>query len=371
MVYLDNAATSFPKPSCVLKNTYRFIKNECGNSGRSSHELAMTTSRYIYESREAVARLLGLSDVEKVVFTQNATYALNLAIKTTVSENSHVLISDVEHNAVLRPLFAVSKKKNISYSIFSTVGDIESNIENLITENTKCIISSLVSNVTGKEIKLEMLSQISKKHGLILILDASQALGHINVDLYKNYCDVLCSAGHKALFGIQGVGFAVFLDNRIRETIVEGGSGSDSFNLNMPSSLPERFEAGTLSAPAVVSLLHGIKFVEKTGLDEIRYKLSKIENRYVEIIGNLSDCTLSGHGNGIISFNVKNLSSEAVAYELNDRGICVRGGFHCSPLAHTALGTEKTGAVRISLSYMNSIKETDKFYKAIKLIAAK
>lgn len=371
MIYLDNAATSFPKPPCVLKGTAKFIKKECGNSGRSSHELAMITSKLIYESREAIADFLGISDAERVVFTQNATHALNLAIKTTITENSHVLISEFEHNAVLRPLHAISTKKNISYSIFATTGNLEENIECLIRDNTKYIICSLVSNVTGKEIPLKLLSDISKKHGLSLILDASQALGHIDVDLKEQNCNILCSAGHKALFGIQGVGFAAFIDNEARETVFEGGSGSDSFNLDMPKKLPERFEAGTLSSPAIVSLLHGIKFIEKIGLEEIKCKIGDIENRYVEILTNSKKCVLNGYGNGIISFNIKNVSSEAVASNLNDYGICVRGGFHCSPLAHKSIGTTDSGTVRISLSYMNSIKEADKFYKALKCITAK
>lgn len=369
MIYLDNAATSFPKPKYVLKNTAEFIKKHCGNSGRGSHKLALNTSEKIYETREAVSDFLKTDNAEKVVFTQNATYALNLAIKTTIQTNCHVLISDIEHNAVLRPLFALKKNKNVKYSIFSTEGDIEKNITSMINPETRYIISTLVSNVTGKEIPMKVLSDIAKRNNLKLIIDASQALGHKDVNLAKNYCDVLCSAGHKSLFGIQGVGFAVFCDDIYRDTIFEGGSGNDSFNLEMPLYLPERFEAGTLSAPSIVSLLYGIKFIENIGLNEIEKKVSALVERYVDIINSINNTTIYGAENGIISFNVIGKTSEYISSELNRCGICVRGGYHCSPLSHKSIGTVESGTVRISLSYFNTIRESDKFYKAIKQIS--
>ena len=174
MVYLDNAATSFPKPRCVLDKTTEFIKNHCGNSGRGSHRLALKTSEKIYEAREKVASFLGISNPEYVVFTQNATHALNLAIKTTIKPNTHVLISDLEHNSVLRPIHSLSEKNNVEYDIFKTDGCIEENIKPLLKDNTRYIVSTLTSNVTGKEIPLNTLSKIAKYNNLKLILDASQ-----------------------------------------------------------------------------------------------------------------------------------------------------------------------------------------------------
>ena len=192
---------------------------------------------------------------------------MNLAIKTTVKPDTHVVISDMEHNSVLRPVHALSKNIGVKYSVFSTYGNIEENIEKCINNNTRCVISSLASNVIGREVPMDILTKVCEKNKLSLITDASQVIGHKDINLAKTPCSVLCAPGHKALFGIQGSGFAVFSDDEMRDTFIEGGSGSESLNLNMPEYLPERFEAGTLSSPSIISLGEGIKFIEKVGIN--------------------------------------------------------------------------------------------------------
>ena len=367
MIYLDNAATTFPKPQSVIDGTFECIKRYCGNPGRGTHKLSSKISEKIYETRELIAGFLGTDAPENVVFCQNATHALNLAIKTTVEPSTHVLISDIEHNSVLRPIHALSKSNGVEYSLFDSA-NIDYSIPCLIKKNTKYIVSTLASNVIGREIRLEKLSEIAKKFKLTLIVDSAQLIGHKEINLAKTYCDVLCAPGHKALFGIQGAGFAVFSDKIKRSTLVEGGSGNDSKNLSMPELLPERFEAGTLPSPSIVSLYYGLDFIQKVGLVEIERKLLKLTERYADILSSFEDIALYEYGNGLVSFNIGNAPSSEVAEEFNRYGVFMRSGLHCAPLAHDAIGTAKQGCVRISLSYLNSFEECDKFYKVIKSI---
>lgn len=371
MVYLDNAATTFPKPTSVISETYRCIKRYCANHGRSAHSLALKTSEKIYETREKIVSFLNFPRAENLVFSSNATNALNLAIKTTVKADSHVLISDIEHNSVFRPVYALSRRENVSYSIFDTDGDLYRNITSLITEKTSCIISTLCSNVTGKEIPFEVLSRVRDEYGLKLIIDASQIIGHKKIDLSKTGCDVLCAPSHKALFGIQGAGFALFLDDTARDTVFEGGSGNDSLNPEMPENLPERFEAGTLPAPSVISMLYGIDFIEKTGVSEVEERISSLSEKTKEILSEIKKIKIYSAENGIVSFNLSDIPSSVIAYELDGFGICTRSGLHCAPLAHKKLGTEKNGTVRVSFSLFNSEKDIEKLYKALRIINKK
>jgi len=371
MIYLDNAATTFPKPEAVIDGTLECIKKYCGNPGRGSHLISTKISEKIYEARESISSFLGLDCPENVVFCQNATHALNIAIKTTIKPGTHVLISDVEHNSVVRPIYALSKKIGIEYSIFDTDTDIEESIASLVKGNTRYIVSTLASNVIGREISLKRLSEVAKKYNLLLIADSSQLLGHKRINLKATPCDVLCAPSHKALFGIQGAGFAIFLDKIKRETLFEGGSGSDSSNLSMPELLPERFEAGTIPSPSIVSILYGIEFIRKIGMEEIEKKTSKLTEKYAEVISSMKNTVLYEYGNGIISFNVADIPSSLISEEFNKHGIFLRGGLHCAPLAHRKLGTLDRGAVRISVSYMNNFKEIERFYKVLDSVCKK
>ena len=369
MIYLDNAATSFPKPRSVIRDLNFCLKKYCGNPGRSSHKLSVAASEAIYSVREAVAAHLGITSPESVVFTYNATYALNLAIKIFITQKCHILISDFEHNSVTRPLRVLQDKFGIEFTTFSTDGDIEKSIRKSIRDDTKGIVSSIASNVIGKEIPLKILSKIAAEYNLFLIIDASQAIGHKKIDLSKNPCDVLCAPAHKALFGIQGCGFAVFKNNDLRSTFIEGGSGSDSRNIYMPESLPERYEAGTLSTPAIVALGSGLKYISDVGIDNIEERLHRLTYMLEERLSCLNGITIYKSGNGILSFNIGNLPSSYIAGELDKYGICTRGGIHCAPSVHRKLETLKQGAIRVSLSNLNKELEIDHFYKALKSIA--
>lgn len=365
MIYLDNAATSFPKPRCVIEALNKCVKEYCGNPGRSAHSLSLKSSEKIYETRAKIASYLNYSTPENVVFTLNASYALNLAIKTSVKENSHVLISDIEHNSVIRPLTAL-KKHGVEYSVFSALQKDEKDIDCLIRDNTTCIVASLVSNVTGEENSLKQLYKLKQKYNLKLIVDASQSIGHKAIDLSMYPVDVLCAPSHKALFGIQGAGFCIFCDNTERESFIEGGSGSESMNPLMPSALPEHFEAGTLPTPAIASLFAGLEFLEELGADEIERKLNSLTEEAKARLSSLSDVKILGANSGIISFTHEKLPPSIIAERLNSYGIAVRSGFHCAPLIHKRIGTESGGTVRVSFSYLNKTRELDKLYKCLK-----
>lgn len=370
MIYFDNAATTFPKPRCVIEATNNCIKKYCGNPGRSSHTLSVRASEAIYAVRESVAELLAAEKAEGVVFTQNATYALNLAIKTRICEKCHVIASDVEHNSVIRPLEKLKRDLGVEYSLFS-LDNAAKSIASLVRTDTRFIVSTLASNVTGERIPLKILSDAAEKFNLGLIVDASQAIGHTQINLCETPCDVLCAPAHKALFGIQGCGFAVFADTNRRGGMVEGGSGSESINPEMPMLLPEGYEAGTLATPSIVSLGAGISFINEIGLFEIGLKLSKMTDMLKERIVSIKGSRIYPSRDGIVSFNLGNLPSSVVARELDEYGVCVRGGLHCAPLAHKRLATLERGTVRISLSYLNTEREIDTFYKILKRVAAK
>lgn len=367
MIYLDNAATSFPKPKSVIREVTRCLKEYCGNPGRSSHSIALAAANKIFETRVLVSEFLGYGNFENVIFTPNATFALNLAIKGIIKDKCHCIISDLEHNSVLRPLYKVLDRYGGELSIFNTDQPLASSILPLIRSDTRAIISTLSSNVTGKTVYIYELSKIAKENGLKLILDASQYSGHKVLNLEGLYFSALCCAGHKGLFGIQGSGFAIINDEELMDTVCEGGSGIDSFSHVMPELLPERYEAGTLSTPSVASLYAGISFINQTGIGTIEKKLNYLTGALSDRLIDLG-ATVYGAENGIIAFNLKNYNSSYVSDALDKYGIATRSGFHCSPLVHEKLGTTERGAVRVSLSYFNTEQEIERLCYTLRRI---
>ena len=368
MIYLDNAATSFPKPKSVVKEVHNCITRYCGNPGRSSHKLALAAADKIFETRVLISEFLGWKRCENVIFSQNATHALNLVIKGLITNKCHCIISDLEHNSVIRPLSKVINEYGGEYSVFDTDIPIAKAVEPLIRKDTEVIISTLCSNVTGKIIDLHELSRIATKHNLKLIIDASQYLGHRKIDLSNVYFTALCSAGHKSLFGIQGSAFALINDCKLFDTLIEGGSGVDSFSTVMPILLPERYEPGTLSTPAIASLGAGISFINDVGITEIENKLNHMTAIVKDELSQIPNLTLYGAECGIISFNVGECNSSHISSMLDSYGIATRSGFHCAPLIHKKLGTADRGAVRASLSYFNTESQIHSFCKTVKAI---
>ena len=353
MIYLDNAATSFPKPRSVIAEVQKYIRRDCGNPGRSGHRLAARAAEAVYLAREEIADFFGARNPERVIFTVNATHALNLAIKSQIMPFCHVLCSDLEHNSVIRPLERLRRDIGIEYSCFSLEGDLYANLSEAVRDNTKAIVCTMSSNVTGKRADVQALSRFAKERGLKLILDASQLAGHEKIDLDKTPCTALCAPGHKGLFGFQGSGFVIFDDDYDADGLMEGGSGFDSISTDMPHVLPERYEAGTLATPAIVSLSAGVRFIRSVSVDAISTKLDTLTNAAKDALCSIKDARILGSERGILCFNLADMPSSRVEAELDSLGICVRSGLHCAPSAHRLLGTLDRGAVRVSFSYFN------------------
>lgn len=368
MIYLDNAATSYPKPKSVLDEITRCLKFYCGNPGRSSHKLSLAAADKIYEARESIAGFLQYEKSENIIFVPSATFGLNMVIKGLVTKECHCIISDLEHNSVIRPLAKTLKKLSGSISVFDSNLTLKEAIIPLIKKDTRLVISTLCSNVTGKIINFKELSQICRSNNLKLIIDASQYLGHIQLDLKDSYFTAICCAGHKNLFGIQGSAFTVINDAELFDTLLEGGTGIDTFSDEMPIMLPERYEAGTMPTPAIVSLGKGINFINEVGMDQIEKALSKHTNILRNELTEIRNLTLYGADNGIAAFNLKNIHSSYISKALDKYGICTRSGFHCAPLIHKKMGTEAIGAIRVSLSYFNTETDIYKLVNALKKI---
>ena len=368
IIYLDNAATSFPKPRCVIREVRKCITEYCGNPGRSSHSLALRSSEKIYEARENIARLLNYDHPENIIFTMNATHGLNIAIKGIINSKMHAIISDLEHNSVIRPLKRVLNQYGGEISVYNSDMSLNESIKPLIKEDTGALISTLSSNVTGKAIAPYILSEISLNYNLPLIIDASQYTGHLPLDLSKCHFDALVSPGHKALFGLQGSGFIIINSKRLQNTIIEGGSGFDTLNADMPLLLPERYEAGTPATPAIVGLSRGIEYILDYGIDNIKLKINELTSRTEDILSDFKSIRIFGASNGIVSFLVEGQPSSVTSGMLSNLGIATRSGLHCAPLIHRKLGTIETGLVRISFSIFNTKREIDKLYKSLKEI---
>lgn len=371
MIYFDNAATSFPKPSAVTKEVVRCLNTYCGNPGRSSHRMALLAAEKIYQTREKVASLINLKTPENVVFTYNATYALNMAIYSEAQPNSHILISDMEHNSVYRPVYKLKKEGVCDFDVFSSDGDVIENITSLLRKNTSLLICTHVSNVSGRILPIEKIGALCKRRKIRFIVDASQSIGHTETDVEKIGCDILCAPAHKGLFGIQGAGFAAFRSARKAKALIVGGSGVSSLSPIMPDTLPEKLEAGTLSTPAIAALNAGIDYINEVKIEEIEKRerilrtltLERLKStKGVKVYDEERECS------NLVSFSIDGFSPSLLGKKLDDVGICVRSGFHCSPLAHKALGSYENGSVRISLGYFNTVNEIDTFYKSLKEI---
>ena len=370
MIYLDNAATSFPKPKEVLLKTNEYIRHGCGNPGRSSHRLAMRSAEEVYLAREAVAELFALPYPERVVFTSNATHALNLALKVLLRDPCHVLTSDHEHNSVIRPLERLSRDVGISYSHFPLIGDLYKGLCSAKRPDTRAVVCTLASNVTGKKCDLGALCRFCRENKLMLVLDASQAAGHETINRSEFPCTVLCAPGHKALFGLQGSGFAIFCDGIWRGSFLEGGSGVDSLSTDLPAVFPEGYEAGTLATPSIVSLRAGIGFIKDFGIRNIERHLNELVRNAADALREMKGVHIYGEESGILCFTVDGFSPLEIGDELDKRGICVRAGLHCAPSAHRVIGTVTSGTVRASFSALNSLSDvkklTDGLYGVIK-----
>jgi len=378
MIYLDNAATSFPKHPAVIRDLTDCMRYDCGNPGRGSHVLALRAAEHIYTCREEIATLFGSHNPERVCFTPNATAALNTVIKGALREGDHVLISDMEHNAVLRPIFKLADAGRISYDVFPTYPldpvrtsqMICQEIFERIRPNTRMLICAHASNICSATLPLSEIGEICKRFGILFVVDAAQSAGHLPINVEEMQIDALCAPGHKGLMGPQGTGFFLLGDGITLDTLTEGGSGFHSLDPHMPEDAPERYEAGTLPTPAITGLASGIREIKSRGLDEIHAKIKALNARLQERLLDMNRITVyvPHHVGSVLLFNADCIRADAMATELDRRGFCVRAGYHCAPLAHKTLGIPDGGAIRVSPSIYTTAKQIDAFAEAVREI---
>lgn len=377
MIYLDNSATTNPKPINVINTTNFAMKKFSFNSGRGGYKESVDTSSKIYDVREKTANLVGVES-QNVAFTSNCTLALNMAIKGILNYGDHVVISGLEHNAVTRPIEALALKGIITYDIFQYSYDKEvilKNIKNLIKPNTRLIVCTQASNVFGCKMPIEEIGHIAKENEIAFIVDGAQGAGVFEIKQKDANFDAYCSAGHKGLYGPMGVGFMAVKDNLKLNTIIEGGTGSSSLKLEQPDFMPDRFESGTLNNSGIIGLGAGIDFVNKKGINNIySHEIDIIDYIYDELkdLKNVTLYTPSPRKFDtapILSFNFKDYSSEKTALMLADKSIAVRAGLHCAPLAHVSFKTENRGTVRISPSVFTTQKHAEYFLNTLKKLA--
>jgi len=371
MIYLDNAATTNFKPERVIKTVENALKNYSANPGRSGHSLSAFAAEKIYSVREKVADFFSLGDPLGVVFTLNCTQAVNFVLKGVLDRGDGLIISNLEHTCVARPAFKMAEEGKITLDVFDALSDdIEKAVEALIKPNTKMIFCTHASNVCGKITDIEKLGKICKKHNILFGVDAAQTAGVLPINMEKTGIDFLCVASHKGLFAPMGTGILI-ARKPIEKTIIEGGTGTASLSLYQPDVLPEMLESGTVNLPGILGIGAGIDFIKSKGIDNIYRHENALCKKFLKDVSqnkNISVILRNEKDVGfvpVIAFNVRGKKSEEVAESLNSFGIAVRGGYHCAPLAHRALGTIDGGAVRVSPGILNRSCDMEYLRKAI------
>ena len=383
MIYLDNGATTLQKPECVKEALLEAMAS-MGNSGRGVHDASLYAGRTIYRARESLAELLGAAAPEQVVFTANATESLNLVLGGLFGPGDHVITTVCEHNSVLRPLYRL---QGVELSVLPVKAAVDSKeerqagilaydeLESLLRPNTKALIITHASNLTGNITDLERAAAFAKKHSLLLIVDAAQTAGAVPMDMERMGIDVLCFTGHKGLYGPQGTGGVCVRPGLSIRPLKVGGSGIHSFDREHPSEMPAALEAGTLNGHGIAGLGAAARWLLETGVEQIRAREQALLRRFVDGVKEVEGVTLYGNPDldrrtGIQSLNIRDYDSARVADWLyEDYGIAVRGGAHCAPLMHEALGTREQGAVRFSFSYFNTEAEADEAAAAVRELA--
>ncbi len=376
MIYLDNAATSWPKPDGVAKAVYDCINIAGGNPGRSGHKMSLEAGRIVLDCRDAVAGLFGIDDPMRIVFTLNTTDSLNMAIKGILQPGRHAITSSMEHNSVARPLKALEPYGiETTFVMADSEGCIDpEDIEKAIRPNTSLIVLTLASNVAGTIQPFREVGAIARRYCIPFLLDAAQGAGHVPINVKADNIDMLAFPGHKGLLGPQGTGGLYVADGIKLNTIREGGTGSYSDMLTQPDILPDRLESGTLNTPGLAGLDAGIDYINSTGIDNIRRHEIKLAGRIIDGLNDIDRVKVYGpvdpkeHA-GALAFNVGDMDSTEVSYLLdNDYDIEVRAGLHCSGLAHKTIGTFEQGAVRVSTGPFTTERETEIFLDAVNKI---
>lgn len=373
MIYLDNAATSFQKPEQVARVMYDTMIHSSANPGRGGHALSVHAGELVYETRELLCRLFHIQEIERLVFCQNTTHALNMGIKGVLKQGDHVVITSMEHNSVLRPLESLRQNSIISYTVVrgDDAGRISpEQMEQAIRPNTKLMVMTHASNVCGNIYDIEETAKLAQKRHVLFMADAAQSAGMLEMDA-KNF-DLLAFPGHKGLMGPQGTGGLYVRKGLELSTIIEGGTGSASESYLQPEEYPDKMESGTQNVPAIAGLGEGVRFLLREGLDTIRKKETELAEYFTEGILNIPNIRIYGAENklGVVALNVDGIDCIDVARRLDEEyHIATRGGLHCAVLAHETLGTKKRGCVRFSFGYFNTKHEADRAVYAMFKIA--
>lgn len=376
MIYMDNAATTMHKPQEVIDAVVRAMSS-MGNAGRGANEASLSASRIIYDTREKLARLFGVKDARRIAFTNNSTESLNIAIKGILNPGDHVITTMLEHNSVLRPLYEM-EKKGVKLTIVPSdsrgclnIGDIEA----AITPDTKMIVCTNGSNLTGNYVDVKPIGELARSHQILFVVDASQTAGVFPIDVEDMKIDVLCFTGHKGLLGPQGTGGIYVREGVEIRPLKTGGSGIQTYSKTHPVQMPTALEAGTLNGHGIAGLHAALEYLERTGIDKIRAREQSLMRRFYEGVKEVAGVKIYGDFSqenrcAIVTLNIGDYDSSEVSDELlTEYSISTRPGGHCAPLMHEALGTVEQGAVRFSFSHYNTEEEVDVAIRAIRELA--
>ena len=376
MIYLDNAATSRMKPPCVAEAVTAALTSY-GNCGRGVHDDALSAARTVFDVRQKLAELFDAPGAERVVFTSNSTMALNLAISGLFGAGDHVISTDLEHNSVLRPLYRLREQGGeVDFVPADCSGQLDYGaFENLLRPNTRAVVCTHASNLTGDLLDIQWVGAFCRRHGLLFVLDASQTAGVFPISMKTHCVDVLCFTGHKSLLGPQGTGGLCVGEGVEIRPLVVGGTGVQSALETQPQAYPTRLEAGTLNSHGIAGLGAALDYIGQRGLHQIRTHETALARRFYEAVLHLPGVAIYGNHEmaeraAIVTLNIGDLDSGEVSDELAQRfGIATRPGAHCAPRLHRALGTTEQGAVRFSWSCFNTAEETDAAAEAVRILA--
>jgi len=374
LIYLDNAATTYPKPQSVLMASSK-ANQYSANPGRSGYKLSLNASEVLFNCRQKAADFFSLPNVENCILTPSCTVSLNTVIYGTLKQGDHVVISSLEHNSVLRPVKKLSDKGIITYDVAEVFeGDDDSTVDSFrkcMNNKTRLVVCTHASNVFGIKLPVKRIAALCKYYGVLFCLDAAQSAGVVPIDITDINADYICVPGHKGLYGVMGTGLLLINSEILPESLYQGGTGSSTLDFSEPLLLPDKFESGTVNLSGFAGLIKGIDFVNSKGIEKIyTHELSLIRNIYrklklikgVNLYTSLPDETFAP----LLSFNISDKDPNTVAAILDKKyGICVRSGFHCSPLAHKYMGTGDRGTIRICPSAFTSQKEADALINAV------
>lgn len=376
MIYLDNAATTMHKPQAVIDAVVQAM-NSLGNAGRGANEASLSAARIIYDTRDRLAQLFHVENAKRIAFTCNSTESLNIAIKGSLNPGDHAITTALEHNSVLRPLYEM-QEQGVELTVIESDkrGRIcYEDFEKAIRPETKVIVCTNGSNLTGNRVDLERVGKIAEDHGIRFIVDASQTAGVFEIDVQKMHIDILCFTGHKGLLGPQGTGGIYVREGIELRPLKSGGSGVDTYNTHHPAEMPTALEAGTLNGHGIAGLGAGVKYIMDTGMEHIRETEQHYMWKFYNGVKDIPGVKIYGDFETedrcpIVTLNIADYDSSEVSDELlMTYGISTRPGAHCAPLMHKALGTVDQGAVRFSFSHFNTEEEIDAAIAAIRELA--